>query len=43
MSVTMQSFSTTLDELERRLHEIDHSMGDPVVAVDATQIMELGR
>ncbi|MCO5215676.1 MAG: peptide chain release factor 1 [Thermomicrobiales bacterium] len=39
----MQSFSTTLDELERRLHEIDHTMGDPAVATDATQIMELGR
>ncbi len=43
MSATMQSFSTTLDELERRLHEIDHTMGDPAVATDATQIMDLGR
>ncbi|MCO5228445.1 MAG: peptide chain release factor 1 [Thermomicrobiales bacterium] len=43
MAASMQSFSTTLDELERRLHEIDHTMGDPAVATDATQIMELGR
>ncbi len=43
MPATMQSFSTTLDDLERRLHEIDHTMGDPAVATDATKIMELGR
>lgn len=43
MSATMQSFSTTLDELERRLNEIDHTMGDPAVATDAGKIMELGR
>lgn len=43
MPATMQSFSTTLDDLERRLHEIDHTMGDPEVATDATKIMELGR
>lgn len=43
MSESMQSFSTTLNELERRLNEIDHTMGDPAVASDATQIMELGR
>lgn len=43
MSESMQSFRTTLDDLERRLHEIDHTMGDPAVASDATQIMELGR
>lgn len=43
MPATMQSFSATLDELERRLQEIDHTMGDPAVATDATQIMELGR
>lgn len=43
MPATMQTFSATLDDLERRLHEIDHTMGDPAVASDATQIMELGR
>ena len=43
MAASMQSFASTLDELERRLHEIDHTMGDPAVATDATQIMELGR
>lgn len=43
MPATMQSFSATLDELERRLHEIDHTMGDPAVATDAAKIMELGR
>lgn len=43
MPATMQSFSATLDDLERRLHEIDHTMGDPAVATDAAKIMELGR
>src|SRR5699024_11369548 len=32
MAESMQSFTTTLDELERRLHEIDHMMGDPAIA-----------
>ncbi|HWV35619.1 MAG TPA: PCRF domain-containing protein, partial [Thermomicrobiales bacterium] len=43
MAESMHSFSTTLDELARRLHEIDHMMGDPAVATDAGRLMELGR
>src|SRR5699024_5864065 len=43
MAESMQSFTTTLDELERRLHEIDHMMGDPAIATDAEKLMELGR
>jgi len=43
MAATMQSFSATLDELERRLHEIDHLMADPAVATDAEKLMEYGR
>lgn len=43
MASTMESFSATLDELERRLHEIDHMMADPAVATDAEKLMELGR
>src|SRR5699024_7395166 len=43
MAESMQSFNTTLDELERRLHEIDHMMGDPSIATDAAKLMELGR
>jgi peptide chain release factor 1 len=39
----MQSFSATLDELERRLHELDHLMADPAVATDADKLMEYGR
>jgi peptide chain release factor 1 len=43
MAATMQSFSATLDELERRLGELDHMMADPAVATDAGRLMELGR
>lgn len=43
MAESMQTFSSTLDELERRLHEIDHMMGDPAIATDANKLMELGR
>lgn len=43
MSESMQSFHTTLDDLERRMNEIDHMMGDPDIASDATRIMELGK
>jgi len=43
MASTMDSFSATLDELERRLHEIDHMMADPAVATDAEKLMEFGR
>src|SRR5690606_17639399 len=43
MAATMQSFSATLDELERRLHELDHLMADPAVATDAEKLMEYGR
>jgi peptide chain release factor 1 len=43
MAATMQSFSATLDELERRLSELDHLMADPAVATNADKIMELGR
>jgi peptide chain release factor 1 len=43
MAATMQSFSATLDELERRLNELDHLMADPAVATDAEKLMEYGR
>ncbi len=43
MAATMQSFSTTLDELQRRLNELDHLMADPAVATDADKLMEYGR
>jgi peptide chain release factor 1 len=39
----MQSFSATLDELTRRIAEIDHLMSDPAVATNADKLMELGR
>ncbi len=43
MAASMQSFSATLDELQRRLSEVDHMMADPSVATDADKLMELGR
>lgn len=43
MAAPMHSFRATLDELERRLSELDHMMGDPAVATDAERLMELGR
>ncbi len=43
MVATMNAFRTNLDELERRSHELDHLMGDPAVATDPEQLMELGR
>jgi peptide chain release factor 1 len=43
MASTMQSFSATLDELERRISELDHLMADPAVATDAEKLMEYGR
>lgn len=43
MPASMASFSSTLDELERRLHELDHLMADPAVATDAEKLMDYGR
>lgn len=43
MAAPMEVFSATLDDLERRLQEIDHMMGDPSVATDAEKLMEFGR
>jgi peptide chain release factor 1 len=43
MAAPMQSFRANLDELERRLNELDHLMADPAVATNAERLMELGR
>ncbi len=43
MVATMNTFRTSLDELERRSNELDHLMGDPAVATNPDRLMELGR
>jgi peptide chain release factor 1 len=40
---TMNTFRSSLDELERRSNELDHLMGDPAVATNPDRLMELGR
>ncbi len=43
MVATMNSFRVNLGELERRSNELDHMMGDPAIATNPEQLMELGR